>query len=93
MRLFMVHVGYYDKSIGEGIYETHLNYFVAAKDPKDAKNKTESILEFKEKSMHIDGMKEIKNVDGYKVSLVKDSMAESGEVLSYKDVYTLNKED
>ena len=37
MKLFMVHVGYYDKSIGEGLYETHLNYFVAAEDAKDAK--------------------------------------------------------
>ena len=66
MKLFMVHVGYYDKSIGEGLYETHLNYFVAAEDAKDAKNKAHQITEFQERSMHIDGMKEISSVDVYK---------------------------
>ena len=30
MKLFMVHVGFYDLSIGEGIYETNLNYFIAS---------------------------------------------------------------
>ena len=45
MKLFMVHVGYYDKSIGEGLYETHLNYFVAAEDAKDAKNKALQLSE------------------------------------------------
>ena len=59
----MMHVGYYDKNIGDGIYEIHLNYFVAALNPKDAKIKTQSFAEFKEKSMHIDGIKEISFVD------------------------------
>ena len=39
MNLYMVHVGFYDHSIGEGIYESHINYFIAGKDPKDAKSK------------------------------------------------------
>ena len=89
MKLFMVHVGYYDKSIGEGLYETHLNYFVAAKDAKEAKNKTYKLSEFQERSMHIDGMKEISSVDGYKVTLKKDAGSESGEVISYDDTKNL----
>ena len=85
MKLFMVHVGYYDKSIGEGLYETHLNYFVAAQDAKDAKKKAHQLSEFQERSMHIDGMKEISSVDGYKVTLEKDSESQPGEVISYDE--------
>ena len=85
----MVHVGYYDKSIGEGLYETHLNYFVAAEDAKDAKNKAHQLSEFQEKSMHIDGMKEISSVDGYKVTLEKDAEPKSGQVISYDDIKNL----
>ena len=89
MKLFMVHVGYYDKSIGEGLYETHLNYFVAAEDAKDAKNKAHQLSEFQERSMHIDGMKEISSVDGYKVTLEKDAEPKSGQVISYDDTKNL----
>ena len=89
MKLFMVHVGYYDKSIGEGLYETHLNYFVAAKDAKEAKSKAHQLSEFRERSMHIDGMKEISSVDGYKVSLEQDEGSESGQVISYDDTKEL----
>tara|TARA_X000000368_G_scaffold108132_2_gene84018 strand:- start:1879 stop:2136 length:258 start_codon:yes stop_codon:yes gene_type:complete len=85
----MVHVGYYDKSIGEGLYETHLNYFVAAEDAKDAKNKAHQLSEFQERSMHIDGMKEISSVDGYKVILEKDAEPKSGQVISYDDTKNL----
>ena len=53
MKLFMVHVGFYDKSIGEGIYETHLNYFIAAEDSKDAKTKTHALKEFQERTLLI----------------------------------------
>ena len=67
MKLFMVHVGYYDKSIGEGLYETHLNYFVAAEDAKDAKNKAHQLSESQERSMHIDGMKEQLKRQPYKL--------------------------
>ena len=37
MKLFMIHVGFYDPALGEGIYEFHTNYFVVASDPKSAK--------------------------------------------------------
>ena len=36
MNLYMVHVGYYDPSIGEGLYEVHMNFFTVAKNPKNA---------------------------------------------------------
>ena len=40
MNLYMVHVGFYDPSVGEGLYESHMNFFVAAADVKEAKTKT-----------------------------------------------------
>ena len=85
MNLYMVHVGFYDHSIGEGIYESHINYFTAGKDPKDAKAKIFSLKEFKDKKMHIDGIKEISSVDGYEVQLVQSSQATKGKVFSYDE--------
>ena len=39
--------------------------------------------------MHIDGMKEISSVDGYKVILEKDSTSKPGQVISYDDTKEL----
>ena len=89
MKLFMVHVGFYDLSIGEGIYETHLNYFLAAENAKDAKAKAQSLEEFKSKSMHIDGIKEINNVEGYEVILKETDTTSEGEILSYDEAKEL----
>ena len=89
MKLFMVHVGFYDSSIGDGIYETLLNYFLAAENAKDAKAKAQSLEEFKSKSIHIDGIKEISNVEGYEVILRESSYSQEGEVLSYDEAKEL----
>ena len=89
MKLFMVHVGFYDKSIGEGLYETHLNYFIAAEDMKAAKNQTQALTEFQERSMHIDGIKEISNVQGYEIILKKTSELDQGKVISYDEAKEL----
>ena len=75
MKLFIVHVGYYDDEIG--IYELHTNFFVVAKDVHEVK---QSILEkeiFKRKQMHIDAVQEIDVVEGYKVVLSKDESNET----------------
>lgn len=85
MNLYMVHVGFYDHSIGEGIYESHINYFIAGKDPKDAKSKVLYMKEFQEKNMHIDGIKEISQVDGYEVQLVQSSKISKGKIFSYDE--------
>ena len=85
----MVHVGFYDRSIGEGLYETHVNYFIAAENAKEAKIKTHSLEEFQAKSMHIDGIKEISNVQGYEVILKEGSESEQGKVISYDEAKEL----
>ena len=82
MKLFRVHVGFYDRSIGERLYETHLNYFIAAENAKAAKTKAHSLEEFQANSMHIDGIKKISNVQGYEIFLRKGSQSEQGKVIS-----------
>ncbi len=85
MNLYMVHVGYYDPSIGEGLYEVHMNFFTVAKNPKNAKEKILDLREFKDKKMHIDGIKELSYVDGYKVYLKEEDSQEEEEILDYDE--------
>ena len=49
MKLFMVHVGFYDEEMGEGLYESHINFFIAASNAKSAKKKAFNMEQFKEK--------------------------------------------
>ena len=85
MNLYMVHVGFYAHSIGEGLYEVHMNFFTVAKNPKNAKEKILDLKEFKDKKMHIDGIKELSYVDGYKVSLKEDDGQKKEEILGYDE--------
>ncbi|MDA9916339.1 hypothetical protein N9E05_00195 [Gammaproteobacteria bacterium] len=85
MKLFMVHVGFYDAEVGEGIYESHMNFFIAASNAKSAKKKTFNLEQFKNKKMHIDGIKEISDVEGYKVILEKSSYKNKSKVYSYNE--------
>ena len=88
MRLFLVHAGFYDGNVSGGFYESHTNYFVVAQDVKDAKSKAKEIPEYKDKKMHIDGIKEIDAVDGYKIVLQKneDGNLSTDIKYSYDDV-------
>ena len=88
MRLFLVHAGFYDENVSGGFYESHTNYFVVAEDVKDAKSKAKEIPEYKEKKMHIDGIKELDVVNGYKIILEKnqDDDQDIGSKYSYDDV-------
>ena len=70
MNLYLVHTGYYDKNIGDGFYEQHTNIFIAAKSPYEARELVKKNKEFINKKMHIDGIKEIENIDGYDIKLV-----------------------
>ena len=85
MNLYMVHVGYYDPSIGEGLYEVHMNFFTAAEDSKKAKENVLNLKEFQDKKMHIDGIKELSYVDGYSISLQEGENSKGGEILGYDE--------
>ena len=75
--------------LGRRLYETHLNYFIAAENVKEAKTKAHFLEEFQAKSMHIDGIKEISNVQGYEVILKEGSKSEQGKVISYDEAKEL----
>ena len=85
MKLFLVHAGFYDKNVSDGFYESHTNYFIVA---EDVKKKAKEIHEYKKKKMHIDGIREIDSVDGYKVVLERNEkrVQDSGNNYSYDDV-------
>ena len=76
MKLFLVHAGFYDDNVSGGFYESHTNYFVVATDVKQAKQKAKAIPEYKNKKMHIDGIKEIDIVDGYSCLLYTSDAAD-----------------
>ena len=47
MKLYSVHCGFYDNETGDGIYESHINLFVAAVSFDEAKQKVKSLDIFK----------------------------------------------
>ena len=71
MKLFLVHCGFYDSELCDGLYEGHVNFFVVAKDFDEARARAKEIPEFKKKRMHVDGLQEVVAVDGYEIAMAK----------------------
>lgn len=88
MKLYIVHVGYYDHSIG--IDELHSNILVVAGNATDAKNKVKSKEIFQNKQMHIDGICEITNVDGYEIQLAPTVAQPMNKQFGYTEVKQMN---
>ena len=86
MKLYLIHAGYYDPEIMKGLYEQHVNYFVAAENIRDAKNKARKNSMFVKKRMHIDGIQELNVIDGYRVQLMEDNSPEEMINYGYEDV-------
>ncbi|MDG2266495.1 MAG: DUF1543 domain-containing protein [Candidatus Marinimicrobia bacterium] len=79
MNLYLVHAGFYDEDVSSGFYESHTNYFVVSDSLKSAKLKARSIKEYQDKKMHIDGIMEVNEVDGYNINLLPvDNRNKSG---------------
>ena len=93
MKLYLVHTGYYDKSTGEGFYEQHTNIFIVAESPYEAREKVKEHNEFVEKKMHIDGIKEIENVDGYNVVLQQSKNDEKINTFNHYQVRFLKTDN
>lgn len=72
MKLFLVHCGFYDKDLCDGVYESHVNFFVAADSFETARAKAKQLPAVQAKRMHVDGLQEITAVDGYHVHLQED---------------------
>lgn len=78
MKLFLVHCGFYDNDLCDGIYESHVNFFVAAESFEDARLRAKQLPEFRSKRMHVDGVQEIQAAQGFRVTLAQD-VALNGE--------------
>ena len=76
MKLYLIHTGYYDNSVGEGFYEQHTNILIVAKNAYSAREKVKKNKDYIEKKMHIDGIKEIENINGYDLKLKKTTKKE-----------------
>jgi len=69
MKLYLVHCGFYDLELCEGIYESHVNLLIVASDFDDAKVRVRENTEFKKRKMHVDGLQEISIVSGFNINL------------------------
>jgi len=86
MKLFLIHVGFYDPEVMEGLYEQHSNYFVVAQNIKEAKQKARLNPTYKRKKMHIDGIQELNVVDGFRINLIPEINENNTVTYSYDEV-------
>ena len=91
MKLYLVHTGYYDKNVGDGFYEQHMNILVVAKDAYSAREKVKKNQDYIDKKMHIDGIKEIENIDGYDIELKNNGNKEKVNSFNHYQVRFLKK--
>ncbi len=82
MKLFLVHCGYYDPSLCDGAFESHINVFVAAKTFEDAKIKAKQHEMFHNLKMHVDGLQEVTAVDGFKIFLQETAQLEGKSIIT-----------
>ena len=81
MKLFLVHCGFYDTDVCDGLYESHVNFFVAAENFDEVRLKVKLLPEVQRKKMHIDGVQEVVAVDGHKITLTPDVATEGRTIL------------
>ena len=86
MKLYLIHVGFYDPDIMDGLYEQHSNYFVVAENVKAAKKKARLNSTYKKKKMHIDGIQELNVVDGFRINLIPENNDNDVVIYSYDEV-------
>jgi hypothetical protein len=92
MKLYLIHTGFYDKNVADGFYEQHTNILIVASSVYDAREKVKGTLEYKYKKMHIDGIKEIVNVDGYTIGLEKTDGGKKNNTFNHYEVRFLKSE-
>lgn len=73
LKLFLVHCGFYDMDVLDGVYESHVNFVVAAESFEDARVKVKLEPDFTKKKMHVDGLQRIDAVTGYRLHFEADS--------------------
>lgn len=73
MKLYMVHCGYYDGEVFDGVYESHVNFFVVAESFEEARAKAKANPLYQNKRMHVDGLQQLDAIDGYRLQLEEDT--------------------
>ena len=86
MKLYLIHTGYYDSEIMDGLYEQHTNYFVVAENIIAAKKKARQNSTFKRKKMHIDGIQELNIINGYRIKLIENALKDDMVNYSYDEI-------
>ena len=90
MKLYLIHTGYYDKNVGDGFYEQHMNILVVAKDAYSAREKVKKNQDYIDKKMHIDGIKQIDQVEDFDVILKKTGkLSKDDSHFTYDDIKKL----
>lgn len=69
VKLFLIHCGYYDSEICDGLYESHCNFFVVAESFEEARKTAKTLPQYQQKRMHIDGLQKVQAFQGYTISL------------------------
>lgn len=82
VKLYLVHVGYYDTGLGQGIFESHADIVIAAESFEEARTKAKAHGLSHGQKVHIDGMLRIDVVDGYEISLQENPAAKGASVLT-----------
>ena len=72
-RLFLVHCGFYDPEVLNGIFEMHVDLFVIASDLASARVQAKAHPTYQKKRMHIDGVQEIEAIEGHRIRLEADA--------------------
>lgn len=81
MKLFLVHCGFYDEEVCEAQFESHVNLFVVAETWEEARALVRGRPIFRAKKMHVDGVQEVRAVDGWSVELRRDETRPGQTVL------------
>ena len=72
LKLYLVHCGFYDTELLDGVYESHVNFMVAAESFDDARTKIKLEPDFQRKRMHVDGLQQVDSVSGCRITLTAD---------------------
>jgi hypothetical protein len=81
MKLYLVHCGFYDQEVSDGLYESHTNFFISAESFEDARAKVKQDKTFQNKKCHVDGIQEVQAVNGFRVLLKHDESLENKSLI------------
>ncbi len=77
------HWGYDGAEAGDRLDESHMNFFVVADSFEGARLKAKANSLFRNKRMHVDGSREIKAGDGYRIYRGQDTAMAAEFILKY----------